>query len=52
MTVGRYVTPTGVEIEMGDEAAAVIGYKPVTKAKTPTKSAPKKSTQPEPTDEK
>lgn len=27
--MGRYVTPAGVEIEMGDEAAQVVGYQPV-----------------------
>ena len=40
--MGRYVTPLGVEIEMGDEAAAVIGYRPVAAAAEPkSKSTPK-----------
>lgn len=36
--MGRYVTPAGVEIEMGDAAARSVGYKPVEKPKP----APKK----------
>lgn len=36
--MGRYVTPAGVEIEMSDRAASVIGFKP---AEEPRK-APRK----------
>ena len=38
--MGRYVTPAGVVIEMGDAAASNIGYKP---AEEPKKPAPKRS---------
>lgn len=46
--MGRYVTPHGVEIEMNDKAAAVVGYKPAkatpeSQEKKPAKRAVKKS---------
>ena len=39
--MGRFVTPQGVEIEMGDEAARVVGYQPA-KATSKGKAAAEK----------
>lgn len=44
--MGRYVTRAGVEIEMGDDAARVVGYAPV---KSSAKSAPTKDDKPQAT---
>jgi hypothetical protein len=45
--MGRYVTPRGVEVEVGDDAARAVGYKPVElaeeKPKPPKKAPAKKS---------
>lgn len=48
--MGRYVTPRGVVVEVSDEAARVVGYKPAdapAEKKAPAKRAasPKKSEQ-------
>ena len=40
--MGRYVTPRGVEVEVGDEAARAVGYQPVTDEK-PKKASAKKA---------
>lgn len=37
--MGRYVTPRGVEVEVNDDAARAVGYKPVAE---PEKKAPAK----------
>lgn len=42
--MGRFVTPQGVEIEMGDEAARVVGFKPA--ARKAKKSTSKKVSAP------
>lgn len=44
--MGRYVTPRGVVVEVSDEAARVVGYKPAedAQAEKPKKSSAKKST--------
>lgn len=42
--MGRYVTPHGVEIEMDDKAAEVVGYKPAAvKSSQPAKRARKRA---------
>jgi hypothetical protein len=41
--MGRYVTPRGVEVELGDEAARAVGYQPAAKpAEEPKKKTPAK----------
>lgn len=41
--MGRYVTPSGVVIELGDEAARAVGYKPADAKPAPAKRGrPKK----------
>ena len=40
--MGRFVTPQGVVIEMGDEAARVVGYKSAAEEKSEPKKAPAK----------
>lgn len=41
--MGRYVTPRGVEVEVSDEAARVVGYKPVAEKSASPKPAAKKT---------
>lgn len=39
--MGKFVTPAGVVIELGDEAARAVGYKPV-EEKAAKRGRPKK----------
>ena len=39
--MARFVTPSGVEIEMSEEAALKVGYKPVQEKAATDKTAPK-----------